>query len=269
VPRTVGCNVLKLDRTVFLQKSNPVLIGGTKPILCKIKKQFEQNNTYNIHLLNENMLVQTGFKDKDKFTNSLENFFVPCCIITKCKLQKNLTKMNFSEGCLKMMNTPNAGGSSLISEVLSFEFLKLFSNATLCKTEMEITYFPRGSKITDYSVQIGDEIFGVSVTRAFHYQGSKFYTEKAATHLLQKKLNGIFWSSKNVISSDKWKKQILHTFVPDQTSAKIVQNAYRKLKSSERGNSILLITICNSSLIFQEKQGYSFNSNFSTTVLSN
>jgi len=216
-------------------------------------------NTFNVHILTSNLLIQIGFDDRLKFSSSLQNIFRPGCIMTKIKLQRDLLKMKFSEGCVKMISLPNAGGSSMISEILSFEFLQAFCKAQLCKTEMEIRYYPHGSKITDYSVMIDDEIFGISVTRAFDFRGSENYTEKAAKHLLKKKLNGIYWSSKNVVQEHKWKKQILHTFCPDNHSARIVKRAYRAMKGEERGNSILLITVCGSSVIFTEKQKFSFN----------
>jgi hypothetical protein len=209
-------------------------------------------------MLTENLLIQTKFEDKLRLESCLDNIYLPGLIVTRLKFQKELLKMKFSEGCLKMMSIPNAGGSSLISEVISFEMLQAFCKARLCKTEMEIFYFPSGSKITDYSVCINDEIYGVSVTRAFNFRGSEFFTETAAKHLLKKKLNGIYWSSKNVVKEHKWKKQILHTFCPDTTSANVVKNAYRTLKSEERGNSILLITICTNKSIFNERQNFQF-----------
>lgn len=231
---------------------------GCGLIKSHYKKQFEQQGTFKVHLLNDNLLIQTGYEDRNKLEKSLNNFFQPGLLITNLKLQKSLQKMEFSEGSQKMMNIPNAGGSSLISEILSFEFLKLFCKAELNKTEMEIQYFPQGSKITDYSVSIGNETYGVSVTRAFNFRGSGHFTEQAAKHLLQKKLNGIYWSSKNVIKRDAWKKQILHCFCPDKESAKTLSNAYKKLKSYERGNSIVIITVCNHEMVFKEKQGFSF-----------
>jgi hypothetical protein len=125
------------------------------------------------------------------------------------------------------------------------------------KTEMEIEYFPLGSKITDYSVIINDKKIGVSVTRAMSYYGDENYTVENAKFLLIKKLNGIFWSSSNVIKRDKWEKQILHVFCPSESIAKKVKVAYKQLKSYHKGNTIILITIANNSKdLFFEKKYY-------------
>jgi len=238
------------DVGIVLSQEHPSYLFKFGP--CEKVKR----DTYQVHILNDNLLIQTSFEDRQKFQSCLNNFFRPGLVTSRVKFQKDLLNMNFSKGCLKMMSIPNAGGSSLISEVISFEFLKNFCNAELCKTEMEIEYFPHGSKITDYSVMIDGEIYGVSVTRAFDFRGSMFYTEKAAHHLLTKKLNGIYWSSKNVVKEHKWKKQILHTFCPDRDSAEVVKKAYRGLKN--RGNSILLITVCGNPLVFKERANFRF-----------
>ena len=47
-----------------------------------------------------------------------------------------------------MLGLPNAGGSSLCSEALSFEMLARAFGARLEMTEMELRYTP-GSQITD------------------------------------------------------------------------------------------------------------------------
>lgn len=77
---------------------------------------------------------------------------------------------------MKILNTPNAGGNSVWSEVVSCEVLSSLCRAVLHKTEMEIEYAP-GSKITDYSVKVLNKDIGVSVTRAmkFSKKGMPYY----------------------------------------------------------------------------------------------
>jgi hypothetical protein len=90
-----------------------------------------------------------------------------------------------SVGACRIRDTPNAGGNSVSSEVMSFEILRLLLNAKLSRTEMELHYFPRG-KITDYSCHIGGQCMGVSVTRALRYQG--VFEPADAYKLLSKKV---------------------------------------------------------------------------------
>jgi len=100
----------------------------------------------------------------------------------------------------KILHLPNAGGNSVISEVMSFELMHRCFGAKLLKTEMDINYYPYGSKKTDYLIQIYGKTVAVSVTRAMKYSG--IFTNLDARHLLIKKLDGINWSTRN--GQEKW-----------------------------------------------------------------
>ncbi len=123
----------------------------------------------------------------------------------------NVHKVKLSDEGQRLLFTPNAGGNSVISEVLSFETLKCcFRNIKLKHTEMELKY-KRIGKITDYSVEINGVPIGVSVTRCMKYRG--VLEDSDAHRLLTKKLKGVVESTKNINSRQKWKKQILHIWV--------------------------------------------------------
>ena len=104
---------------------------------------------------------------------------------------KPYKKMRLTLEAQRIQHTPNAGGSSVESEALSFEILKRFFNAHLVKTEMEVAYFPMGGSITDYVVMIFGSVVGVSVARAMKYGNDDMFTLEDATKLLNKKLKGI------------------------------------------------------------------------------
>eukprot|EP01115_Flamella_aegyptia_P008759 TRINITY_DN3653_c0_g1_i1.p1 TRINITY_DN3653_c0_g1~~TRINITY_DN3653_c0_g1_i1.p1 ORF type:complete len:151 (+),score=38.07 TRINITY_DN3653_c0_g1_i1:479-931(+) len=138
-----------------------------------------------------------------------------------------------SEGAQKIYDTPNAGGKSVWSEAMSFEIIGLLFNAKLSKTEMELEYWPMGSKITDYSVDIQGQKFGVSVTRAMKFKG--IFTEEDATDLLKKKLYGITVSSKNVIG-EVWTKQILHVWTEKKYMCDVLMSAFEKMDTELKSN---------------------------------
>jgi len=131
-------------------------------------------------------------------------------VVTSFKANKKRTAIKLTDGGVKLLTVPNAGGSSVHSEVMSFEVLAALHNATLCQTEMEITY-AGSSNITDYSVFTEGNVFGVSVTRAMKFGAGKF-TSNDAFVLLKKKLKGVVESTKNVVGNKTWKKQILHVW---------------------------------------------------------
>ncbi|KAL3888196.1 hypothetical protein ACJMK2_000573 [Sinanodonta woodiana] len=158
--------------------------------------------------------------------------------------------MNLSVGALNIMKVPNAGGSSIISEVLSFELLQRCFQAKLYKTEMEVSYYPEGGSITDYVCDMFNTKIGVSVTRAIKFHGD--YTHDDAEHLLTKKLKGIVQSSRN--SLEKWAKQILHVWAPDKHTANIVTQAYNKMHNDVKSNTVVIVTTTQaSSFIYRNR----------------
>jgi len=162
--------------------------------------------------------------------------------------------MKISKGAQTIQTIPNAGGTSVNSEVFSFEIIHTMFNAQLEATEMELEYFPLGSKITDYSVKINGEIFGVSVTRAMKFNGGIF-TEEEAERLLNKKLYGVNISSKAVLKRFRWKKQFLHIWAENRQIAQQLEHVFQSIISPEmKSNTIVMVTICeNSPFIFYDQ----------------
>jgi len=157
--------------------------------------------------------------------------------------------MTFGPGAKRMMGMPNAGGSSLSSEVMSVEVLRRTLMARLLKTEMEIEYRCENGKITDYTMAVFDKVFGVSVTRAVKFRGK--FTFHDAEALLAKKLNGVVWSTRNSVVP--FHKQILHVWAYSPAVAKMVRAAYRKMPADLKSNTVVVVTVVeNADWIFFE-----------------
>ncbi|GAM18502.1 hypothetical protein SAMD00019534_016770 [Acytostelium subglobosum LB1] len=150
-----------------------------------------------------------------------------------------------SNGGRRILETPNAGGNSVWSEVLSYEVLHQVFGAQLKSTETEIQYLP-GSKITDYSVTFDGHHIGVSVVRIINFfdlMGKKYkavFTPEYARQLLYKKLFGVLASSEAVI--DKWEKQILYIWTTSSTAADIIVQEYWKIPKRLRSNTLVYVT---------------------------
>jgi len=154
--------------------------------------------------------------------------------------------------------TDNAGGASQISEALSMEVLVRLLGARLVSTELELKYWPSGGPITDFAVEFGQVILGVSVTRAFAYQadGSTYsagISVDLAEALLRKKLCGVIRSS-STCCSQSWAKQILHVWVSNAEDVNTLQLAYRRLGPETVSNTMVLVTVCTNLLeLFTER----------------
>jgi hypothetical protein len=150
-----------------------------------------------------------------------------------------------SPGGQVIFETPNAGGSSTESEVMSFEILRYCEGASLLKTETQIQYQPPddagASAITDILVQIGKDKVGVSVTRAYK-PPSIPYTDAEAKTLLEKKLAGVVRSTERVLPADRWKKQVLHVFTATAEQTDAVHRVLPAIDPALRADTVVLVT---------------------------
>lgn len=144
-------------------------------------------------------------------------------------------------GGVHLAETPNAGGSSGLSEVFAYEQLARCELADLLKTETEIVYDVTG-KITDLEVSIDGHKVGVSVTRAVAYPFGDPYTLETATTLITRKLSDIQLSTANVSQEDRWDKQILSVLAWDDTAANTVFQAWTNIDAATKANTIVIVT---------------------------
>jgi hypothetical protein len=146
----------------------------------------------------------------------------------------------------RLFDTPNAGGSSAESEVMSLEVLHYCEGAELLRTETEIRYqAPDDSganSITDILVTVGGERVGVSVTRVYR-PAPMVVTEAIAREIILGKLQGINRSSVRVLPKDRWVKQVLHVFVADPAVMPLVRSAWMSIDLATRADTVVLVTL--------------------------
>ncbi|ELT98438.1 hypothetical protein CAPTEDRAFT_177615 [Capitella teleta] len=160
-------------------------------------------------------------------------------VLTEFNPFRTLDQMSLSDSAQRLMDTPNAGGSSIVSEVLSYEVLLRCFGAQLLKTEMEVCYWPTGGSITDYTCRMFNTDLGISVTRAMKYHG--LYTSFDAERLLMKKLKGVNQSNKT--SLEHWAKQVLHIWATSKHVASVLIRTYNRIPKKLKANTVLLITV--------------------------
>jgi hypothetical protein len=151
-----------------------------------------------------------------------------------------------------MAATPNAGGSSGLSEIFAYEQLARCEGAAFLKSETEIIYDPVTSKKTDLEIMLLGHKIGVSVTRAFTGPlGSGPLTLDAATTLAQKKFSEIHDSTAGTENTvDKWDKQILAVLTDDADDANTWLAATATLDAATIGDTILVLTTTDGSDAF-------------------
>jgi hypothetical protein len=148
-----------------------------------------------------------------------------------------------SPGGQEVYDDGNLGGSSLYSEVFSYEVLYRCELAELLKTEGEIAYVDAAGTKTDLSVAVDELATGVSVTRAFKYPPTEPYSVTDALALLEDKLSDVLASTANVQPADGWSKQILHIMAYDDAHAASIAEAYAQVSPSVQADTIVLVTV--------------------------
>ena len=146
-------------------------------------------------------------------------------------------------GGQEIISDGNLGGSSVLSEVFSFEVLNRCELAVLLKTESEIVYDDPDSKKTDLLVEIDSTQVGVSVTRAYGYPPEDPYLESDAEVLLNGKLSDVLISTAAVSNEDGWHKQILHILAYEPRHADSVYTAWSNLDHSITADTIVVVTV--------------------------
>ena len=145
-------------------------------------------------------------------------------------------------GARRLVETPNAGGSSGLSEAFAYEQLARCEMAALLKTETEIVYDTPG-KITDMLVSIDSHKIGVNPVRAFGYPLGTPYDLASAQTLITRKLRDIRESTANVSAGDRWEKQILLVFAWDDQAADIVRQVWMGADAQTRFDTIVLMAV--------------------------
>ena len=158
-----------------------------------------------------------------------------------------------TEGGRTVLNTDNAGGSSILSEVFAFEVLARCEGAILLETETTVDYIDPMGKLTDLLVEIDGRKVAVSVVRAQYYDAgmlSDAYPAAEAERVLTKKLEGIAGSNENVEGDDVWAKQFLHALAYGEAHAQQLEDTWHTLDASLRGETVLVITVTHGDDLF-------------------
>jgi len=229
---------------------NGIVIAKLTPLLTRLTENTEVSTLSNSKCCNEkrqsssvNLYIGQDFsfsiKEWFKFERLINNNRDHGLVHSNFDPFKKFKTMGLTPDSIKMLNEPNAGGSSMISEVLSCEMMVRFFNATLLKTEMEVSYWPRGGSITDYTCLVFGKKVGVSVSRAMKFRGQ--YEIEDGIKLLEKKLGGVIQSSKNTL--ENWSKQILHIWAMNKDIANVLTQAFDQIDENLKSNTLVLVTV--------------------------
>jgi len=170
------------------------------------------------------------------------------------KLSKN---PRFSEDSLRSLNVDNAGGNSMISEMMSIEYFIRVFEAQDILLEMEVEYWI-DYKMVDFVCTIPQfGRVGVSVTRAMGYPTPEKFTYEKALGLLKKKLYGLIISRNGVTKKHSFYRSILHVWCQTPEIATFLRDAYASFDINDYGLNIkgvvvLQLTVCSHPSLYND-----------------
>lgn len=209
----------------------------------------------NTHNYNGDFIVKEDTEERSRLKEITTLSEKSGLIIMDFDQRVSINNMQLSPGSEKLKTTSNLGGSSLPSEVLSFEVLYRCFGAELIETETEIKYKVQGKATTDFVVSIFGLSIAVSVTRAVKFNSMKkikTYTNKDAKKLLERKLKGINTSSDNqsVDDKDPWYKQVLYIWARTPDIANLLRSAYQDNTLGEeiKSSTVVLVVVASNDI---------------------
>jgi len=158
-------------------------------------------------------------------------------------------KVRLGVDASRIMNEPNAGGKSTVSEALSMELLQRRFGAYNVLTEMEIVYWNDYWKKVDYiaTLKTGGRRVGVSVTRAFdgRTMREENFTREDADRLLKKKLRGLVVARMGLWDdSQVYDRSVLHVWCQSQRIADLIWEAFADVEDETiKANVVVLCTV--------------------------
>jgi hypothetical protein len=211
--------------------------------------------------LSEHLRVQFHMFNEEYIAGSIvRNYYTP---------RRPLKDFIVSKGAEKIYKEPNAGGSSVNSEALSADLFDTLFNAKNIITEMEIDYEDMNWKKCDYLMEISNETFGVSVTRAMKHPSPDLYDYEDAELLLSRKLSGLIVARSGILHEDyNFTKSILHIWCQTPKIADIITDVYNRMDDMARDNIIVMLTISSSDYIYYDKLDKSLHKKFQVVTES-
>ena len=190
-----------------------------------------------------------------------------CIFVDKYYPPPTFGSMKLQPDAARSLTVPNAGGQSVLSEMLSIQYMTEIYGAKNVILEEEVEYFV-DYKMIDYictvqAVDGRDSRVGVSVTRAMGFPTPERFTRAWADSLLAKKLYGLIVARNGVNDNHTFFKSILHCWAQTQQIADYVREAYEALDVNDyglniKGDVLLVVTVCDNPYIYSLDRSHNY-----------
>lgn len=154
------------------------------------------------------------------------------------------------EEARRVLDSPNAGGSSELSEAFSMQILHDHFGAHTIQTEMEIKYWSDHWKRCDFVTKVRNEFVAVSVTRVatppmnrkkLGHSPKIVFNREMAIHLLDKKLYGLVVARAGFMDEGYYRSW-LHILCQTDEEVDILRSAYDELTPELQSDIEVIVT---------------------------
>ena len=205
-----------------------------------------------IHHVYDDIAIRTSANSEFSLRRAMRTTTDYICVTSDTLLRMKRC-IQIGRDAQRVINEPNAGGKSVVSEALSAEYMCRRFGACDIVPEMTIQYTFSNWKKIDYIVTMLDERVGVSVTRAMGYPTPDTFTEQDAERLCYKKLYGLVVARSGISSQFSYNRGILHVFCQTEYIALLMKIAFNELIQKDKelpedcrltGYISIILTVC-------------------------
>jgi hypothetical protein len=218
---------------------------------CSTIQQRRGGNACHIY---EDFVIRSDLSDEFLLHKSLKSETEYIEIIQDVLHLVSAAQILMGDEAQKILNEPNAGGASVVSEALSAEYMARRFGARDIVTEMAIQYwFPNWKRIDYIATFFGGRV-GVSVTRAMGYPYDTDFEMEDAIRLCEKKLNGLVIAKSGISNSCRYERSILHCFCQTEEISNMMLIAFHEMIERDKrehpncptleGSITLILTVC-------------------------
>lgn len=181
--------------------------------------------------------IRTFITDDMRLRRHLQGGYGAVCVSDLAILPRSHAPLTICADAQKILSEPNAGGTSVVSETLSMEYMHQRFCAADVLTEMQIKYWSDNWKKVDFICSIATtsasvagagmmQRVGVSVTRAMGFPDYTSFTFEDGLKLLHKKLNGLVVARAGVDELHRYDRSVLHIWCQHASVAATMRRAF-------------------------------------------
>lgn len=250
IPNILSTLVLSKNQDVLDHSNKSSGITNDSVPIPKINSVLCDNDTFTrIYSLRDDLQFRSALLDIDTDINTFAT-------ITDT-VKYDPSRLRLCEDGIRSVTIDNAGGKSVVSEMMSIHYFSRVFGSSATLLEMEIEYWAK-YKMVDFITTVDNNRIGVSVTRAMGFPSPDDFENIDAERLINKKLFGLIVARNAVQKKHRFFRSVLHVWCQTERIASLINKAYNNIQNKDygmdiRGNVAVILTVCPEKSLYNDK----------------